>query len=226
MTLLQKCQALIKNNLHALLLIVYLLAGLHFQYLQDHVVRKYEIACALDKHIPFVSAFVIPYILWAGYIAITLGVFCFKDKPEFMRLCSAICVGMYVSFFFYWFWPHGQILRPEIPVLEAGNIFDQTVAHLYKIDTPDEPTNCAPSIHVLNAMAVNFSIWRSSFTAKWPWVRWSSSVLMISIVLSTVLIKQHSILDVFMGIALAYLLQGVFYMINWQRLLPKRRARA
>ena len=49
--------------------------------------------CALDDAIPFVPAFIIPYLMWYAYVPIMLAAVCFLDKKYFPRQCAAFFGG-------------------------------------------------------------------------------------------------------------------------------------
>ena len=76
----------------------------------------------------------------------------------------------------------------------------------YKYDTP---TNVFPSMHVYNAIGGAFSIsYSKRFSKGW---KINSHVIAVSIVLSTMFIKQHSVTDVVSGIALALVMYYIVY---------------
>lgn len=76
------------------------------------------------------------------------------------------------------------------------------VAFLYETDTP---TNVFPSIHVFNTAVVCASVLKS---AKKKRAKALNLLLSAAIVLSTVFLKQHSILDVAAGLLMAAGLRG------------------
>jgi len=108
------------------------------------------------------------------------------------------------------FIPNGLELRPY--TFERDNIFTELVKGLYATDTP---TNVFPSIHVFNSICVHVAISKNSVIRKHPVIVYSSFILMLLIILSTMFLKQHSILDVTSGIILSGLLYPVFYVRNY-----------
>ena len=82
------------------------------------------------------------------------------------------------------------------------------VRFLYKTDTP---TNLFPSIHVYNSIGVNIAVWHSENFKKNKPVRYGSFLIMTSIILSTVFLKQHSVFDVITGIVLSVFLFTLVY---------------
>lgn len=99
--------------------------------------------------------------------------------------------------------PTGLDLRPYR--VYGSDIFAQAVRMLYATDTP---LNVCPSIHVFNSVTLMMAYYRSRIfeTPGRRWMRPASAVLCVSIIASTVLLKQHSCIDVLLGILLAMVL--------------------
>ena len=76
---------------------------------------------------------------------------------------------------------------------------------LYRSDTP---MNVCPSIHVFNSVTLMLAYYRSAIfdAPRRRWMRAAAMVLCVSISLSTILLKQHSVIDVVFGLLLALLL--------------------
>lgn len=196
---------------HAIPLIIY--AAIYmtwFIYLEKNITNNYEIIhVALDDYIPFCEIFVIPYFLWFAYMAVSVIYLFFKEKNDYAKVCVFLFTGMTIFLIISTLFPNGQHLRPRI--MPRENIFTYLVTHLYRTDTP---TNLWPSIHVYNSLGVHFAIAKSfSFTNK-KWIKTGSLILCISIILSTVLIKQHSVFDVVTAFILAVVMYGVVYKFD------------
>lgn len=205
---------------HALPLIIYGIVYLAwFSHLEKTVTRGYTIIhVALDDYIPFCEVFVIPYFLWFGYVSAVVMYFFFKDKEDYYKTCMFLFTGMTIFLLISTIFPNGQHLRPR--VMPRDNIFTTMVAWLYKTDTP---TNLWPSIHVYNSLGAHFAICRSKRFANNRKVKAGSLVLCVSIILSTMFIKQHSVWDV----ATAFAMAGVMYMVVYSEdsILGLRRKR-
>lgn len=160
----------------------------------------YVVESELDQFIPFCEWFVIPYFLWFAYIAVTFAYFFFADKQDFLRLCIFLFTGMTICLIIYYIWPNGQNLRPDLAALGRENIFTRIVEKLYSTDTH---TNVCPSIHTFNSVGACIAIYKSKALKNKKVIRIGSLILTISICLSTVCLKQHSILDVFWALVLA-----------------------
>ena len=102
-------------------------------------------------------------------------------------LCLAIC-----SVF-----PNGQNLRPT--TFASDGFCVRLVQALYRADTN---TNVLPSMHVVGSFAVVYGALHSKKTSRPGWLTLFIGVALL-ICCSTVLIKQHSILDIFAGVAAA-----------------------
>lgn len=184
-----------------------------FFYLEQHVTDNYHIIhTAFDEKIPFIEYFIIPYMLWFAFIAVTVGYFFFKDTSGFYRLIIFLFTGMTVFLIVSTIYPNGQILRPEI--FERQNIFVDMVKKLYTTDTP---TNIFPSIHVYNTIGVCIAIVRSQKLQQHRVVQYASLTLGALIILSTMFLKQHSVIDVIGAAALAVIVYPLAYRFEAKR---------
>lgn len=185
-----------------------------FYYLEQRDVAVHEINLGIDEHIPFCEIFIVPYLLWFAYVALTVVFLCMKDKEESDRLVAFLMAGMTIFIVVSAVFPNGHNLRPK--VFERDNIFIDLIRHLYMADTP---TNILPSIHVYNSVAVMIAVWRSRCFAGHMVIKTFMLALGASIICSTVLIKQHSMLDVL----LALLLSAVMYSICYKRTVVREK---
>lgn len=178
-----------------------------FAYLERTVTRRFHVIhMPVDDYIPFIEVFVVQYFLWFGYVALAVAFFFFTNVQDYYKLCIFLFVGMTVFLVVSTVYPNGHYLRPR--VFERDNIFVTMVKGLYMVDTP---TNLFPSIHVYNSIGVHFSIMHSSRLKEKKWVRRGSFALMVSIVASTVFLKQHSVFDVITGCSMAVVMYTLVY---------------
>lgn len=189
-----------------------------FSYLEKRPVSEFHIIkMELDSQIPFCEYFVVPYLLWFVYIAATVIFFIFSDRRDYIRLCLMLGTGMTVFLLVSYFVPNMQPLRPHLEYFSRDNVFLDLVKLLYAADTP---TNVFPSIHVYNSLAADFAIQKSGRLSRHKGIRVGSRILCISIILSTMFLKQHSTFDVLTGIAMAAVMYGLVYY------LPEAKAEA
>lgn len=163
-----------------------------FSYVESRNVKYHIIHSQLDELIPFCEYFVVPYLLWFGFVTITVLYFAFfvKEKKEFTQMMWSFCVGMTVFILISLFFPNGQRLRPRLYGEEG--FFIDLVKMVYRKDTP---TNIFPSIHVYNSVVCCVAILRNEACRKHFWITTGTVVMTVLILASTVLIKQHSIVD-------------------------------
>ena len=172
-----------------------------------HVLHYTEIHTDLDDKIPFLEIFIIPYLGWFAYCAFFLLYFLFKhDLEDYFKNCAFFFIGMTLFLIISSIWPNIQYLRPQ--VMPRDNIFTYMVARLYKTDTP---TNLWPSIHVYNTIGTCIAVINSKRFANNRKVRYGSLIFGILIILSTMFIKQHSIIDVLGGMLFAILSNLLVY---------------
>ena len=207
----QNLKAFFQKYKHAWVLLYVFIYFPWFTYLEKHVTSNFNVIhTALDDKIPFIEFFIVPYMLWFGYVAWAVGYFYLKNKDEYFKLCAMLFTGMTVFLVISTIYPNGHYLRPAY--FEHNNIFIQMVKWLYATDTP---TNLFPSVHVFNSIAVNIAVWHSDNFKKNKAVRYGSAVLMVLIILSTMFLKQHSVFDVVTGMVLAVFMYSVVYTTNW-----------
>lgn len=172
----------------------------------------------LDDMIPFCVYFIIPYTLWFFYVigACIYMLFMASDS-EFLRFALCLTIGMSVSLFICTIYPSGLTLRPDtLP----DNLFGTMMSALHASDTP---TNVFPSIHVYNSLAVHIALHRNEWIAKHKAIDIASLLLCISICMSTVLIKQHSVADVVGAVILMIIMYVLVYITDYSRIFKKSR---
>lgn len=162
-----------------------------FLYLEKHVTHNYSIIqIPFDEKIPFIEYFVVPYLLWFLFLAVAVLYFFFTNRSDFYRLMVFLMVGMTLFLVVSTLFPNGQALRPTH--FERDNIFVELTKYVYQSDTP---TNVFPSIHVYNSLGVYIAVHNSEQLKKYPWIQVLAFVIAALIILSTMFLKQHSVID-------------------------------
>lgn len=197
----------IKNNKHYYWVILMLPVLIWFKILEVVLVPEYLIYSPIDDWIPMVPILVIPYILWFPYVAYGIIYTGIYSKNDFFRLLFFLIGGMSVTYIIYMIYPNGQELRP---IVAEQDIFSRLVRFIYATDTP---TNVCPSVHVINSIAVHSALRHTKAFEKVKFGKQASGMLAILICLSTVMIKQHSIIDVAGGIAISILFYILIYHV-------------
>lgn len=210
---------LLSKYKHGLILVYFFIYMIWFTYLERTVTKDFiPIQSKLDKYIPFMEIFVIPYFLWFLFIFVTVAYFFFTSKRDFYKCCAFLFIGMTICLVIYTIWPNGHYLRVNLNTLGRSNIFTRIIGRLYRFDTA---TNVFPSIHVYNSIGAMIAIRRSESLRKIKWLQIATLILTILICMSTVFLKQHSILDVFGGIVLSIIMYAFIYLPDRIRVAKK-----
>lgn len=159
--------------------------------------RQYHvIALPLDEQVPLIAPFVAFYVL--AYIQWIVGywlVACDEERV-FRRVLVGDIVAKLITTAIFMLLPT-TMARPEIV---GRGFFERVIALIYRIDPPK---NLFPSIHCLESwICFRASLW---MTRVPRWYRWGSLVLTLLVFASTVLIRQHLLVDIPAGVAVAEL---------------------
>lgn len=215
MKLLNKFKQFLFKYKHGVILSYFFVYITWFTYLERTVTTKFHpIHSRLDDLIPFNEVFVIPYFLWFLYIFITVAYFLLTSKKDFYKCCANLFIGMTICLLIYTIWPNGHHLRVDLNSLGRHNIFITILSKLYRFDTA---TNVFPSIHVFNSVAAFIAINKCERLRRIKWLQWSALLLTILICMSTVFLKQHSILDVFAALVLNTIVYVIVYLPSWAK---------
>lgn len=172
----------------------------------------------LDSLIPFCEVFVIPYSLWYPLL-IGVALYLMRhDIPAYRRYMTFLAATFFLSALIWFLYPNFQSLRPE--VMPRDNLFTALVSLIYRADTS---TNVFPSVHVVGSIGALLAVKDyPCLRVRHPIVCRAITVLVVLICLSTVLIKQHALLDVIFGIFLALSVAlPIYYRSPAYRFLPK-----
>lgn len=183
--------------------------------------RVYHIMYSqLDDYIPFNEFFAIPYYYW--FIALVwIHIYTFFKEPEvFRKLMRFVMVTQTLAIIIFVCYPTIQLLRPE--VMPRDNILTDLVSYMYSIDTN---TNVCPSLHVVGGLAVWFAASRCSALRKTGW-RCFLFISTMLICMSTVFLKQHSILDMPISFIVSIIGYAAAYGKVTERIFSRKRARA
>lgn len=179
-----------------------------FFFMEARNVPIHIIHTKFDDMIPFCEYFIIPYVLWYLYVCGTVLYLGLTDKnlKEYNKFILNMELGMVIFVIISFVYPNGQNLRPPIIV---DSFCTRLIHILYTVDTS---TNILPSLHVYASVACCIALCRNQWFKKRPSRQLAVCTLTVLICLSTMFIKQHSIIDVI----LALFFIGVFYPIIYQ----------
>ena len=175
---------------------------------------KYIIHSPLDDYIPFNEWFVFPYCSWFVLLALVLALLWWNDTPSYDRLCLSMFSGMTLCLILYMLFPNGLQLRPDPATLGRDNPALWLMRLLWAADSSN---NVCPSIHCQSTGCMALAMWYSSLAYRHRWIRPVAAVWATAICASTLFTKQHAVVDVVMGLAVAAVWLPVFRR-RWKKL--------
>lgn len=201
----------IKNNIIALAFMLSIpIIGMFYNVLNTPERGFSNLATDIDRAIPFLKVFVVPNIVWYFFIFLVLAYLCFKDRKAYYRTLITYNIGIIICYLIYYFY-QTVVFRPE---LIGDDIFTKLIGFIYSMD---QPFNCFPSIHSFGSFlmmkAINKSIARNAANVI------IINGISISIILSTLFIKQHVILDAIASMVLGDIIYRMVYYFDWERIL-------
>lgn len=192
----------IRENSYCLWLLYIPLYLMYFMGLQLREVpmdRIRILETSFDRMIPTVPLFFIPYGFWWVLFPGALAFFLFfGTRRDFLKLCFIMFGGYTICMVVYTFFPNGLELREPIV---TEDILSRAVLWLRSIDPP---RNVCPSMHVSSTVAIDIVVRQCDYIE--PKFKNLETLIAVLICLATLFIKQHSIIDVILGILMSVLL--------------------
>ncbi|KOA19251.1 PAP2 superfamily protein [Clostridium homopropionicum DSM 5847] len=188
-------------------ILIYISLVLLFLMENNIIDGKYNIHSKIDVMIPFIPIFVLPYFSWFLFIAFTFIIFFTKSREDLLNTFRAINLDMIIAMIIYILFPNYQSLRPTA---YAEDFFSQLVKLL---QIGDSSSSVCPSLHVAISISLYLGIKNSVCFKNNSIVKFFTLILTILISISTVFIKQHSIVDVLAGIFLSFIVHIFVYRI-------------
>ena len=98
---------------HLLILLYFVVYMAWFSYVEKNIKTHFHVVhVPLDDYIPFCEYFVIPYLLWFGYVAWGIAYMALHNKSDYYRLCTFLFTGMTLFLLISTVYPNGHYLRP------------------------------------------------------------------------------------------------------------------
>ncbi len=192
---------------HLKYLLYWPIYGLMFLGVEQLLISEnyHVIHSTLDDAIPFCEYFLIPYLFWFVFL-IGMSIYTLLwDTKSFVKFMQFIIISYTAAIVIYVIFPNCQQLRPA--EFARDNIFTRFTGWLYQFDTS---TNVCPSIHVIGSAAVMLCAWKSKHFSGTGWrITFAAAAVLISI--STVFLKQHSVIDVAAAIPVCALTYVIVY---------------
>ena len=195
------------KDFRELLWLLVFFAAIPVYFVLSHCLSDFHIIhVALDDVIPFIPAFILPYVCWYLYMpGMLLYAYC-VDRVAYRRMLVSLLPGIYLCMLGFILYPTCVDFRPE-----AGQGFFGWICGI--IFSSDRPVNVFPSLHCFETLVLHLAGFTCPRMKAHRAARIVSAVLVILICASTVFVKQHSIADVAAGVALATLMTGFTALI-------------
>ncbi len=172
--------------------------------------KAFLIHSPLDDVIPFSRYAVLPYCLWFLEIAaVLLYVYFRSDRDEFFRAVFLPLILMSCSLPIFCLFPTEIHLRPA--VVPGNDVFSLLTRFIYSVD---DSRNVCPSVHVAVCYALTDICIRNM--DRLPAVLMITLNVIIS--LSTLFLKQHSVIDVICGCVFAVLIRHLIDFKSKERI--------
>lgn len=156
--------------------------------------KHYDFTSKFDRQVPFVKEWIWIYVICFGFWGINYILISREGKEHFYRFVSADMLSRFICGIFFVLVPTTN----ERPEVLGTDISSHLVRFIYSMD---RPTNLFPSIHCLVSWFCFIGLARSQKIPKW--YKAFSFVFAILVCCSTQFTKQHYMIDVFAGIAIA-----------------------
>ncbi|KRE65591.1 phosphatase PAP2 family protein [Paenibacillus sp. Soil750] len=181
------------------------LVGLIYIHLNQDKGTAYSLMTDLDRQIPFIQGFVVPYLSWYLFLAVGFLYLAYQDRSNYFQTLVEFVIGLLLCYSVYAIY-QTTVPRPDI---QGSDWLLRTVQWVYR---SDEPFNCFPSTHVLTAYLMMRAYIRSKRIAK-PYTILVASMAVL-IIVSTLFVKQHVLMDIVGAVLVA---EGVVYVVERSR---------
>jgi membrane-associated phospholipid phosphatase len=146
----------------------------------------------MDQALPVVPLFVVPYVSLKPFLYGSLLIFLLFRARIFQSAVLSMIATFLISYVFFAF------LQTWVdrPVLHSDDVLTRMIRDVY---AGDNPYNDFPSLHVSLSAIIAIHWWRFSRRFSWPLVLWGGLIA-----ISTVMVKQHYVVDIPGGLIIAF----------------------
>ena len=162
----------------------------------------------LDSKIPLIAWFVYPYFLTFPLGLITFFYVAYKDKRAFWNMYVTLIISFAISGIIYFF---GQTYFTK-PDFEPKTFTDRFVVWTWG---STNPVNCFPSQHCFMAFAMIIAYMSAKQEKMNIFFKLFTVTVDILIVLATVFIRQHFVLDIVASFVIMFSVWALSYVFKW-----------
>lgn len=172
--------------------------------------NPYTLSSNLDDAVPFVPEFIYAYIFWYIMILAVPFILYLTNKTSFYKYNVSLFITIIIGFVIFVAFPT-TVNRPEI---EVKGITTWLLNTIYLLDTPS--LCCLPSMHC--ALCFLMIIYSVSTKEMKLYKKIIITLVSILIILSTLFIKQHVIIDAVIALIITVI---VIFIVNKFKLHEK-----
>lgn len=179
----------------------------------------------INDAIPFIPEMVIFYrFLFYGMAILTMLYFAFVEYKKGYALGWSLVIISAIAVLIYIMFPVStyQWRLTYIPQLNLNNFWQAQVYDIYMTDTP---FNCFPSLHAAVSTICLYTWYEYSKARPSPTTKIVAIVAFViatGVILSTMFIKQHYIVDEIAGIVLVWGVGRLLFNHLWENAKPTR----
>lgn len=175
---------------HWMIFFIMVVVTLLYRFTNRPIGEVRNLTMAYDLKIPLIKEFIVIYNSWYPFVMGSILTFMAKEKALFVESAMAVILGNILALLTFILF---QTIVPR-PSITGSDFFSKLLLMTYGVDNP---YNGFPSLHVIVTVIVVIAMFRSK---KKRIYKVASLVFGILILLSTLFVKQHVLLDVFSGI--------------------------
>lgn len=212
------------------LLLLYLLVNVMYGYVASvHLTEPHFLFTPIDWAIPLNPPSVVIYIyLFYSFVFFALLYYATFQRAYFNQLIFSLITIHLVSYAVYiiypvmmirpywaptslfdwvfWYYVNPQFLQNWLLYNSIQSNLDAFHWSLWMVYAKDTPLNCFPSLHAAVSTMIAYGFWQEK--RSYGWISWPIAV---AVMFSTLLVRQHVILDEISGAALALIVGYTFY---------------
>lgn len=156
--------------------------------------KHYDLSTSFDKKLPFVKEWIYIYLICFAFWAVNYIMISRTEKTHWYQFATGDYLSRIICGIFFILLPTTNV-RPEVTGTGLSSIL------MRFIYTVDPATNLFPSIHCLVSWMCFIGIRKQKHIPLWYKI--FSCIFAILVFASTQFTKQHYIIDVFVGVAIA-----------------------
>lgn len=157
--------------------------------------KHHLIDLPIDAYIPFIPAFILPYVLCYAHWVINIIMSVHTGEERFRKFSTALMLSQIICGILFLVVPT-TIVRPDVSMYNG--IVGVLLKFIYGMDAP---VNLFPSMHCLLSWFSWIAVRDCENVSKWYKV--FSLIFAIIVCISTVTVKQHFFIDIIGGVVIA-----------------------